>query len=156
MKHSNPNEETSVPFRPSAGVLLVLKSAVVLAKRIELFRGKKVPFGGYWSPFAGGLEEGENPMTAALRELKEETGIKKSIHELKFASNIAKKGGTFSLYIIEIDDIPTIKLDEEHTEYGIFKISELDNFPGKIDPNIVKSLKDYIKRRDEGIRLSEK
>jgi dATP pyrophosphohydrolase len=46
--------------------------------------------GGFWQPVTGGLEEGETIKEAALREIKEETGVKKvkrlieSVHYFKF------------------------------------------------------------------------
>ena len=95
-------------------------------------------------------------MMAALRELKEETGIEKSIHELKYVGSFKEETTSFTFYVIEVDEIPHIELNEEHTEHGIFRIDALNTLPEKVDPKIVKGLKLYIERRDGDIKLSEK
>ena len=59
----------------SSGILITVKGSVLLSKRIEKYKNKPVPFGGYWSPFSGMIEEGEDPKDCAIRELKEESGL---------------------------------------------------------------------------------
>ena len=117
----------------NAGVALVYGRSAILGKRCESWKGKPVPLAGHWAPFAGAIEEGENPMMAAVRELEEETGIKKKITDLKYINNYINEHGSLVFYIIEVDKMPTIKLNEEHTEVGILDIKELNRFPGKID-----------------------
>lgn len=140
----------------NAGVTFICGDSVILAKRVETWKGKKVPFGGYWSPFAGAIEKNENPMAAAIRELKEETGVERGVHELKYVGTYKEEGRSFTFYLIEVDNLPQIKLNEEHTEHGVFRISALNTLPERVDPKVMKGLKDYITRRDGGINLSEK
>lgn len=66
---------TDLPYRPCVGVMLINPQGLV-------FVGKRadVPFapegtGHWWQMPQGGLDEGEDPEAAALRELEEETGV---------------------------------------------------------------------------------
>ena len=63
-------DPTSLPYRPCAGFMLVnSESLVFVGERIN----KRTH--GFWQMPQGGIDEGEDPETAALRELEEETGI---------------------------------------------------------------------------------
>jgi hypothetical protein len=56
-------------YRPGVGIIL-------LNARYEAFVGRRIdPLEDAWQMPQGGIEEGETPQEAALRELKEETGI---------------------------------------------------------------------------------
>jgi len=132
-----------------AATCIVFKNSILLGKRSEKWRGTPVPYGGYWSVFGGAVEEGESSFQAASREVMEETQI--SIHpsELSFVKVIKEDNLDFILYAYEASDLLLPILDEEHTEYGWFKIIELDHFPEKIDHKIVEGIKFYTKIREE-------
>ena len=55
-----PEEVLIVVYRPGPEYLVALRSP---------------ERHGYWNPIAGGVEEGETPAVAALRELEEESGL---------------------------------------------------------------------------------
>lgn len=57
-----------LPYRPGAGVMLLNQAGLVWA-------GMRRDTAGAWQMPQGGLDEGEDPRAAALRELEEETGI---------------------------------------------------------------------------------
>jgi len=57
----------SLPYRPCVGVVLINRDG-----RIFVARRRDTPDG--WQMPQGGIDEGEEPRAAALRELKEETG----------------------------------------------------------------------------------
>ena len=54
----------------SAGIIVKVNNKILLCKRSESSN-----YGGYWSPPMGGIEKGESPLEAAVREFKEETNI---------------------------------------------------------------------------------
>jgi 8-oxo-dGTP pyrophosphatase MutT (NUDIX family) len=127
-----------------AGICLVSKSLVLLCRRIEFFNGKSVELGGYWSPFAGSIEEGESPKECAIRELKEESGVVIDSDKVVFQKIIKRKKGRvhFHFFIAELDSFPEIELDYEHTEFGVFKIDCLETL-NPVDSKVIKSLKLY-------------
>jgi putative (di)nucleoside polyphosphate hydrolase len=65
------SDSKSLPYREGVGIMLVNDAKkVFVAKRIDMVSEA-------WQMPQGGMDEGENPMMAALRELYEETGIEK-------------------------------------------------------------------------------
>ncbi|BDI61305.1 RNA pyrophosphohydrolase [Qipengyuania nanhaisediminis] len=67
----------SLPYRPCAGFMLAnAQGRVLVGERID----KKAL--GFWQMPQGGIDPGEDPETAALRELEEETGITADLVEI--------------------------------------------------------------------------
>ena len=58
----------SLPYRPCVGVLLANREGLV-------FAGERIDTPGAWQMPQGGIDRGETPRDAALRELHEETGV---------------------------------------------------------------------------------
>ena len=68
---------SDLPYRPCAGFMLVnAEGKVLVGERIN----KKAL--GFWQMPQGGIDPGEDPETAALRELEEETGIGPDLVEI--------------------------------------------------------------------------
>ena len=57
-----------LPYRPCAGVVLINREGLI-------FSGQRIEMPGAWQMPQGGIDKGETPRQAALRELVEETGV---------------------------------------------------------------------------------
>lgn len=87
---------------------------------------KRVPErSGYFQPVSGGIEEGESPVGAVVREISEETGITKlsRIVDLgyEFEYNAIKNGVPMSMkdicFAAEIEEVCPVTLSDEHEDY---------------------------------------
>lgn len=69
-------DKTSLPYRPAAGVMLLNRDGKVwVGQRLDSTLEA-------WQMPQGGLDEGEDPIEGALRELEEETGIARALVEI--------------------------------------------------------------------------
>jgi len=83
-----------LPYRPGVGVMLINKeSKVFVAKRIDMTSEA-------WQMPQGGIDEGEEPLACALRELKEEIGTDKAV--------LLKESADWYTYDLPDDIIPKI------------------------------------------------
>ncbi|RFD20211.1 RNA pyrophosphohydrolase [Komagataeibacter melaceti] len=68
-------EPSTLPYRPNVGALLFNRQGMVLvARRTDMPGAGGPPDQGVWQCPQGGIDEGETPETAVLRELGEEIG----------------------------------------------------------------------------------
>ncbi len=71
-----PEEIAKLPYRRNVGVMMInAEGAVFVGQRSDRYKDA-------WQMPQGGIDEGEDPRTAALRELEEETGVLPSLVEI--------------------------------------------------------------------------
>ena len=69
-------DRETLPYRPAAGIMLINRDGqVFVAQRLDSSLEA-------WQMPQGGLDEGEDPTEGALRELEEETGIRRELVEI--------------------------------------------------------------------------
>ena len=68
---------SDLPYRPNVGAVLFNRSGLVFVARRADMPNAEGPAGGWQLP-QGGIDEGEDPGTALLRELEEEIGTSKA------------------------------------------------------------------------------
>jgi len=123
--------------RVSSGVAILFGDSILLCKRIELYYGTKVPFGGYWSIFGGGMDKNETPKETAKRELFEESKINVDIKDIHFIKTLDQYNSIFHVHYYKSKELLIPKLNFEHTQYGWYNIFSLDTFTEKLDKKLI-------------------
>ncbi len=66
----------ALPYRPCVGIMVVDSRGLVWVGRRADMPGEAEGDGQWWQMPQGGIDEGEDPMAAARREVSEETGMR--------------------------------------------------------------------------------
>jgi putative (di)nucleoside polyphosphate hydrolase len=72
----DPVDLSNLGYRPCVGIMVVNAAGLVWVGRRADLAGEPEGRGSWWQMPQGGIDAGEDPVTAALRELAEETGIR--------------------------------------------------------------------------------
>ncbi len=141
-----PEEIARLPYRQNVGVMLMNHAG-------EVFVGQRLDSEvAAWQMPQGGIDKGEDPRTAALRELEEETGVSRGLVEI-----VAETEGWVA-YDLPHDLVPKIwkgryrgqeqkwflmrfkgtdadvKIDQEHPEFSAWRWIAPADLPGQIVP----------------------
>lgn len=132
-----------VRFHITVKGIVVFQNKVLLMKRVKPSSDGL----GYWELPGGGLEYGETPNEALLRELKEETGLEiKIIKPIYTFTKIRKEYQTVGIGYLCIPTNNQVVISNEHTEYRFCKEVEAKKLLDKeIFEDIVNVLKEYDK-----------
>ena len=120
------------------GELLILKRS----EKVKTYKG-------FWGGVAGYIEENEKPLETAIKEMKEEIGLKKEdfnlikqLNPIKFTDIYEKERYDWEIFVFvfELRKKSEIKIDWEHSEYKWINPSEIENY------KTVPHLKDIVKK----------
>ncbi len=71
----DPIDVSKLGYRPCVGIMVLNRQGLVWVGRRADAPGDAEGRGNWWQMPQGGIDKGEDPAAAALRELKEETGL---------------------------------------------------------------------------------
>ena len=141
---------SSLPYRPNVGAVLFNRDGLVLVARRADLPNAEAPAGGWQLP-QGGIDEGEDPRQAVLRELAEEIGTDRAEvigeHDAWLTYDLppellgvalkgrfrGQKQRWFALRFLGVDG--DIRLDADpHPEFDAWRWVELGELPGLAVP----------------------
>ena len=150
-------EQLPKGYRPGVGIML-------LDKRKRIFAGRRIDTPDAWQMPQGGIDKGEEPRDAALRELQEEVGTDKAeiigetkawlTYRLPGKLHLQAWGGRyrgqvqkwFAMRFLGTD--ADIKLDAHHPEFDAWKWMTRDDLLRLIVPFKRTLYKDVFKEFD--------
>lgn len=135
----------ALPYRPNVGVMLINGDGMI-------FVAERIDTPGAWQMPQGGIDKGEDPETAAVRELEEETGVAPDAVEIvartadwltydlppELLGKIWKgkyRGQKQHWYLMRFNgDDSMITLETDHPEFSAWKWVSADELVGGIVP----------------------
>lgn len=117
--------------RVVSSTFLCYKGKILIMKRSR----KVGTYKGMWGVVSGHVEEGETPLETALKEIEEETSIKRDLIKNIFQGmhfevvdrNIGIKW-KINPFRAEIDGKPRLKIDWEHIQYKFIRPTDIFKF----------------------------
>ncbi len=120
-------------------LLLVKNKKFLLLKRSP----SEYKYSGFWGLPGGSVEKYETPTDGLIREVQEELGI--VIPNFTLLKKYDTSDKLINVYVYNSSDFDekTIKLNEEHTEFGFFSYYEINNMKNII-PTTIGFIIDYL------------
>jgi 8-oxo-dGTP diphosphatase len=136
----------NIRFHITVKGIVIYEDKVLILKRVRPSSDGL----GYWELPGGGLEYGETPHKALIRELKEETGL--DIKILKPVYTFTKIRTNYQTVGIGFLCIPTnnnVTISDEHTDYKFVDKDELKEYLNEeIYNDIIFTLEEYIRTKE--------
>lgn len=136
----------NIRFHITVKGIVIYQNQVLILKRQKPSRDGL----GYWELPGGGLEYGETPHQALIRELKEETSLDiKIIKPVYTFTAIRPNYQTVGIGFLCIPTHHHVKISDEHTDYKFVNKEELKEFlDEKIYQDIIFTLEEYMRTKD--------
>ena len=131
----------NVRFHITVKGIVVLNNQILLLKRVQPSSDGL----GYWELPGGGLEYGETPNQALVRELKEETGLDIIILKPAYTfTKIREDYQTLGIGYLCIPKNDHVHLSDEHTDYLFASIEEAKELlDSEIFNDIIYTIEEY-------------
>lgn len=114
--------------------------------KIILIKRGREPAKGIWAPPSGFIEAGEDPDTACLRELKEESGVEGKVTDLigVYRNNSGVYGDVLIImYLVKITGGSPVAGDDAD-DVGYFDFSEIPDFPFPCFNDAIEKAKEIL------------
>ena len=136
----------NVKFHITVKGIVVLDNKILLLKRVK----PSTDGLGFWELPGGGLEYGETPNQALIRELKEETGLDIVIIKPAYTfTKIREDYQTVGIGFLCIPKNDHVRLSDEHTDYSFVTIEKAKELLDKeIYNDIIYTIEEYYLGRD--------
>ena len=131
-------ENKDIQFHITVKGIVIYEGKTLILKRVRPSSDGL----GYWELPGGGLEYGEDPHQALVRELKEETGLDIEIIKPVYTfTAIRPHYQTVGIGFLCIPTNDQVKISFEHTDYKFVDEDELEK---TLDPHIFNDIKKTI------------
>ena len=117
--------------------------------KILMCKREKEPYKGKFNLVGGKVEQNEEELQAAYRELKEETGI--IINDpIFFETYIYSNNDASDVYFIKLKDKPLVKISKEHAQFKWVDVNDIDNYKERFAGESYLILKKFLDNKSYG------